>query len=253
MADRDKRSDAQRERDRELDDFWDISRLLPDKPRRQAPLPRRSTPPGGVEIELPVPENGAKPLPAADPGPADMSAPVRDVPLPPHPADGADAGGSLLGRTHYVPPHTAGEEKNGTPELSYDADGVLLHRVEVYVWRSDYRYFDQFVQDAAAYAARPAPAEQPARELFFSFFPQYVQMGRRQETWYLWWREQVRHGVFPDTDYAYILLYVFELINQPLPPVAEDRGEAGAVCRTLASVWMAYSHRYPQMDLYMCE
>ena len=108
MADRDKRSDVQRERDRELDDFWDISRLLPDKPRRQAPLPRRSTPPAGVEIELPVPENGAKPLPAANPGTADMSAPVRDVPLPPHPADGADAGGSLLGRTHYVPPHTAG-------------------------------------------------------------------------------------------------------------------------------------------------
>ena len=186
-------------------------------------------------------------------GTADISAPVRDVPLPPHPADGADAGGSLLGRTHYVPPHTAGEEKNGTPELSYDADGVLLHRVEVYVWRSDYRYFDQFVQDAAAYAARPAPAEQPAREPFFSFFPQYVQMGRRQETWYLWWREQVRHGVFPDTDYAYILLYVFELINQPLPPVAEDRGEAGTVCRTLASVWMAYRHRYPQLDHYMCE
>ena len=253
MADGDKRSDAQRERDRELDDFWDISRLLPDKPRRQAPLPRRSTPPGGVEIELPMPENGAKPLPAADPGTADISAPVRDVPLPPHPADGADAGGSLLGRTHYVPPHTAGEEKNGTPELSYDADGVLLHRVEVYVWRSDYRYFDQFVQDAAAYAARHAPAEQPAREPFFSFFPQYVQMGRRQETWYLWWREQVRHGVFPDTDYAYILLYVFELINQPLPPVAEDRGEAGTVCRTLASVWMAYRHRYPQLDHYMCE
>ena len=98
MADRDKRSDVQRERDRELDDFWDISRLLPDKPRRQAPLPRRSTPPDGVEIELPVPENGAKPLPAADPGTADISAPVRDVPLPPHPADGADAGGSLDGQ-----------------------------------------------------------------------------------------------------------------------------------------------------------
>lgn len=170
---------------------------------------------------------------------------VRDVPLPPHPADGADAGGSLLGRTHYVPPHTAGEEKNGTPELSYDADGVLLHRVEVYVWRSDYRYFDQFVQDAAAYAARPAPAEQPAREPFFSFFPQYVQMGRRQETWYLWWREQVRHGVFPDTDYAYILLYVFELINQPLPPVAEDRGEAGTVCRTWRASGWRTRHRYP--------
>ncbi len=252
MPDSDRHPDSQTARDRELDDFWDISRLLPDKPVRQASPPRRSEPPAGVEIELPAPAGGDG-LHATSPDTADTPAPVRDVPLPPHPADGAGAGGDLLGRTHYVPPHTAGEGESDPPELSYDAGGVLIHRVDVYVWKSDYRYFDQFVQDAAAYAARPAPAEQPDREPFFSFFPQYVQMGRRQEAWYLWWREQVRHGTFPDTDYAYILLYVFELINQPLPPVPEDRGEAETVCRTLAGVWMAYRRRYPQLDHYMCE
>ncbi len=244
MTDADDAKDRKSTRDRELDDFWDISRLLPhdpaDRQRKTTPARCLRDSPEAVEIELAPREPDGKSTAAA-----------HDEPLPKK--NGAGSGSGLLGQAHYVPPHTADEGKTEAPELSYEAESVLLHRVEVYTWKSDYRYFDQFARDAAAYTVRRAPSEPPPRESFFSFFPQYAQMGSRQEAWYLWWREQVRHGVFPDTDYAYILLYIFELINSPLPSAADDRGEAGRICRSMAQIWMAYRRRCPQLDHYMCE
>lgn len=259
MSDNDKYPRNQNARDRELDDFWDISRLLPKKPRRQVSVPRHAAPPAGVEIELPPLSDGQNPVDRVAPGRTGDVSVTREARLSPYSVPPADpvadpvAGETQLGTTHYVPPHTAVNEVQGEPEFSYLADGVLLHRVDVYVWKSSYRYFDQFVQDAATYARRAAPTEQPASVSYFSFFPQYAQMNRRQAAWYLWWREQVRHGAYRETDYAYILLYIFELINQPLPPAEQDRGEAQAVGQSLAHLWMAYRHRYPQLDHYMCE
>ena len=259
MSDNDKYPENQSARDRELDDFWDISRLLPDKPRRQTSALRRAVPPTGVEIELPTLSGGPISVDRAASERTEDGSVTREARLSPPPVPSADpvtdpvAGEAQLGMTHYVPPHTAVDEVQGEPELSYVADGVLLHRVDVYFWKSGYRYFDQFVQDAAAYARRAAPVEQPASVSYFSFFPQYAQMNRRQAAWYLWWREQVRHGIYRETDYAYILLYIFELINQPLPPAEQDRGEAQAVGQSLARLWMAYRRRYLQLDHYMCE
>lgn len=230
-------------RERDLDDFWELGELvrsLAEGMGRPMPPPRRKTP-EGVEIELP------RQTPPSGQGAG--SRPVQDAPLSPRPTptDRADAAADQLGKPHYVPPHKAEPER--TPALSYEADGLLIHRVEVYEWRSDYRYFNQFIRDAAAYAARTSPDTKPMRASFFSYFPQYAQLNRRQEAWYLWWREQVRNGNFPDTDYAYILLYIFELIN--LPP--SDREAAQTTARRLAAVWMAYRKHAPQLDHYMCE
>lgn len=230
-------------RERELDDFWELGELVRSLAvgmGRPTPSPRCKTP-EGVEIELP------RQTPSA--GQGAESQPVQDAPLSPRPtsAGRADAAADQLGKPHYVPPHKAEPER--IPALSYEADGLLIHRVEVYEWRSDYRYFNQFIRDAAAYAARTSPDTKPMRASFFSYFPQYAQLNRRQEAWYLWWREQVRNGNFPDTDYAYILLYIFELINLPPP----NREAAQTTARRLAAVWMAYRRRAPQLDHYMCE
>ncbi len=243
MSDKERDEELSR-RERELDDFWELGELvrsLADAMGRRTPTPRRETP-EGVEIEL-----TARQTPPAGQGAG--SRPVQDAPLSPRPtpAGRGDAAADQLGKPHYVPPHKAEPER--TPAFSYEADGLLIHRVEVYEWRSDYRYFNQFIQDAADYAARTPPDTKPKRESFFSYFPQYAQLNRRQAMWYLWWREQVRNGSFPDTDYAYILLYIFELIN--LPP--SDRTAAQTTARRLAEVWMTYRRRAPQLDHYMCE
>ncbi len=221
-----------------LDDFWDIEHLMPARPSRPVP-PRNRPAPAAVEIELDAPRS---PSPAREGGSASAARSNAAVPLTHH-APGAEHPSD----THYVPPHTADEGKGDVPLLDYHPDGILLRRVQIYEWVSGFHYFDQFAKDAAVYAAKEAPTE-ARRESFFSYFPQYVQLTKRQADYYLWWRGQVQSGVFPDTDYAYILLYLFEIIN------LEVEGEAARRNRDrMAATWMAYRRAYPHLDRCMCE
>ncbi len=270
----------------ERDAYWEVDRLMPA--RRETGTPRRPRPtPTAVEIEVPPPAavaSRASESDAANTPLTQVTPPRRDLPqsrnsradaltiddlLPPQEtapvgqdADRADASPppplssstpSVIapppsGEVHYVPPHTAEEQEGEAPLSDYRPDGVLLHRVQVFAWATGFHYFDSFAKEAADFHAEAAP-EEAQRASFFSYFPQYVQMNRRQTAWYLWWREQVRMGDYPDTDYAYILLYLFELINLAVP----DRETAARHRDAMAAVWMAYRPAYPQLDRYMCE
>lgn len=223
----------QRRKLKDQDDFWDIESLLPtrkDKTVTRKPLLSSHT--TAVEIEVPSREPTQR---AVATSPVPLSYTAKSAPSP-------------SSAVHYVPPHTADEEGEVTPLLDYRPDGVLLERVRVYEWASNFHYFDRFDKDAATFDAMEAPSV-AVPESFFSYFPQYVQMNRRQTAWYLWWRAQVRCGSFPDTDYAYILLYIFELINLDAP----DRETAARRRDNMAAVWMAYRRAYPRLDQYMCE
>ena len=191
----------------ELDDFWDIDKLLPDSAaRRLSPRPARA-PGATAAVDIDVPPTARARV---------ESAPSDGVETPAGGDNRHTVSGSVLtAGTHYVPPH-ADEERSGREPLSdYCPGGVLIHRVKVYAWNSNFHYFDQFAKDAVFYDGLESP-KSARPEGFFSYFPQYVQLGRRQVDWYLYWRGRVRAGVYPDTDYAYILLYIFELINLPV-------------------------------------
>ena len=228
-----------------LDDFWDIGRLMPDKSRPVPPPPPSPRHTEAVEVEVP-------PLRTVDsPSTADRRSRVDGRSTAP--SVGAERLTAVsemteaIKGTHFVPPHTPDENKPDTPPCDvYTPDGVLLHRVKVFDWPSGYHYFDQFIKDAERYEAMPG--REALREPFFSYFPQYVQMNRRQIAWYLWWRENARRGRCVDTDYAYVLLYIFELLNLP---AAEEK--ARRTRDALAAVWVAYRRAYPQLDHYMCE
>ncbi len=210
----------------ELNDFWDIDRLIPT-PKQSERRPASRPTPTAVEIEVPAREDTRERI-----SPTQLT-----------------VFSSTSENTHYVPPHTAEEEKKSEPILAYSPDGVLIHRVQVFAWASGFHYFDQFDKDAAHYATLEPPIDMPRRTSFFSYFPQYVQMNRRQAEWYLYWRAEARRGTYLDTDYAYILLYAFELINLD----AEEEVTARRHRDAMASVWMAYRRTYPQLDHYMCE
>ena len=219
---------AKADRPKQPDDFWDIESLLPAKStRRPMPSPPKST--EAVEVDVPLSPR------ANDTKPQSVGSSPEAV-----------SSSSLTVR--YVPPHKAGEGDTSVPLLEYQPDGALLHSIRIYGWQANYHYFDSFVEDALRYAAMKPP-KSAEKVAFFSYFPQYVQMGHRATAWYLFWREHVRRGQYPDTDYSYVLLYLFELINLP----AEDAPTARVHRDLMAGVWMAYRRVYPQLDHYMCE
>ena len=237
-----KREDAQ-------DAFWDVSRLVPisPKPSKYIP-PSPRTAPEAVEIDVPPVTQSPK---EAEPK---GRAAIRTVLLPP-------TGSAPLSFSHeekQVLPDAdisqAQEEHPPKPReipetrflYSYEPESPLFHKVDVYAWHSNFHYFDQFIKDAERYAEQEGTEVRP--EPFFSYFPQYAQLNRRQRAWYFFWRSQVRREIYPTVDYSYILLYLFELLNLPV------EGEEAAYRRDqIAKVWMSYRKVYPQLDHYACE
>jgi hypothetical protein len=77
--------------------------------------------------------------------------------------------------------------------------------------------------------------------------PQYDQMNRAQLDWYLYWRDSVRRGQYSDTDYSYIFLYLFEIINlsKRIPP---KEGQ-----RMMCDIWRHYRKTYPLLNRYLAD
>ena len=79
---------------------------------------------------------------------------------------------------------------------------------------------------------------------YYSYMPQYSQLSPSQKSYYFYWRDMIRQGKFIKTDYSYLYLYVYEIINLPdlIPP--EDG------LSILISLWREYRGPLPRLDLY---
>ena len=210
-----------KQREAELDRFWDIDALLPKK---RAVQYTADTDAVDVVIE-----------PIMDGTPSRKGAKTESVPSE------ADRP-----KPRFIPPHTAEEFANQpTPDEEYTPDNALIHKVRIYRWKSDYRYYEGFVRDAVRLFS--VKGVECPRVPFFSYVPQYSQMSRAQLEWYLWWRENVRNHVYPETDYSYLLLYAYELIN------LSDRMDAQASQNALCDIWIHYREVYHKLDSYLPE
>ena len=212
--------DEQKRRDEELDRFWDIDALIPQKRAVHYAADTETT-----EIVLDAPVDTAQ---------TENSQP-RELPIPKN---------EDRPKPHFIPPHTADEVKRQpTPDEEYTPDNALIRKVRLYRWKSNFRYYEGFVRDAERLFG--VHGVECPRVRFFSYVPQYTQMSRQQLEWYLWWRENCRRGVFLDTDYSYVLLYAYELINlsgKPEPTVAQT---------ALCDIWIHYRDLYRQLDSYL--
>jgi hypothetical protein len=185
------------------DDFWDISKLIPPKKK---PAPHPSVDVNPVEITVESREKASAPAQTRLTHTADTP---RHVPETQAKVPAKDDKTVI---TRYIPqngvaPHAQPE----VPDDEYVPQSAMLHRVRIYRWKTTYQYYEDFCKHATAlYARRGEPCAPVA---FFSYVPQYSQMNRAQLNWYLYWREGVRRGEILPTDYSYILLYVFEIIN----------------------------------------
>ncbi len=163
---------------KDADDFWDLSDLVPKSRQSKTAPPRRDTTAAEVTAP-PLPRGGIK----------------REAPI-----------------EHYIPPHTAAElQAKETAEFCYRPTGGLLTEVRVYPWKNAYDYYEPFCRQArrlCGLVGKEAPQVD-----FFSYMPQYAQMSRAQLAYYLWWRTNFQSGVCLEAAYSYLLLYLYEIIN----------------------------------------
>ena len=201
---------------RDLDEFWDIDQLLP---QRRATASVQSAPSHieAVEIEVTPLRGESKDTPAA-------------IPVPPKSEGGA---------FRSAPAATA------LTDLVYEPHHPLISRVSLYLWNGGFPYYESFCRMADRLFDRHGSECEPVT--FFSYMPQYDQMNRSQMSWYLFWRDRVRAGEYLPTDYSYIFLYLFEIINLPdrIPP---EQGQT-----LMCDIWAAYHKKYPLLHRYLAE
>ncbi len=196
----------------EVDDFWDISSLIPKRCGASAPSHRS---PRSVELEIPQ-----KPMTASRSS-QETSSVIR----------------------RYIPPYT--EETLTRKEQyefckSYEPKNSLLHRVTLKKQSCVYQYYGEFLSDAIRY--KDVYGEMCEFEPYFSYVPQYNQLSEKQIFFYFWFRENARRQVFIETDLSYLLLYVFELINLgDLVDVRESQ-------TVLTELWNNYHVKFPAIE-----
>lgn len=206
-------------RNAELDDFWDIDQLIPKRsdPKKQA---RTSYDTETVEV---MSENDCK-----------KSDVIKSDKL------------STTEFRRFVPPFTEKDfNEERKPDFEYERESSLIHNVKVYNWQTKYEFYDRFYEDAKRlwkYRGVEAPFVP-----FFSYSPQYSHMNRAQLAYYLWWRENVRRGKYIDTDYSYVLLYIYELIN------LSELLDRNRCLDQLCGIWIAYGEKYQFIGKYLAE
>ncbi len=137
------------------------------------------------------------------------------------------------------PEKPSSEDESFTACEQYSCTESLIHTVTLKKWQCSYHFYDEFLQDAVRYQS-VVGIEAPYTA-FFSYVPQYNQLSEKQMAFYLWWRENCRRGEFIKTDYSYLLLYIFELINLGAQSDVQESQ------RMLTELWKHYHEAFPAL------
>ena len=197
-----------------LDDFWDISSLVPKQ--KSTPKPTNREPIEVTELRLPK---------------QTVQDAVQDAPLV----------------TRFVSPEAEMRARFAPkPIHTYAPSSGLIREVRVYPWKSTYDYYEPFCRHAALLAEREGEKCAPVE--FFSYMPQYTQLNTSQLQYYLWWRTNFRQGRALPAAYSYLLLYLYELINLGEPHLAPKAGQ-----ELMLRLWLSYRDAYPRLDALLRE
>ncbi|MFW9902960.1 MAG: TerB N-terminal domain-containing protein [Candidatus Thorarchaeota archaeon] len=102
-----------------------------------------------------------------------------------------------------------------------------------------------FIDAAQNYVNRVEDETKPVP--LYQFQPNYQDMTKAQLKWYFYWRNQVRNGNFLATQIGYIILYIYEIINDI---GIQDHQEG---FKRLLAIWEYYRIDNPELDEYFPE
>lgn len=137
--------------------------------------------------------------------------------------------------TRFIPPHKDSVYSKKHVLFEYEPKNPLIKSVKIVSDKADDSIFIEtnlFIRERKALLKRSAAECKYAP--YYSFSPRYSQMSRAQLLWYLWWRENARHGIFLPTDESYIVLYTYELA------ATEDTEDKQASLNMLCSLLREY-------------
>ncbi len=180
------------------DNFWDLSEYAPKKPTQSPPrkvFSEAST--SAVEITSDL---------------SDQKMPSREAPFSASPLSPREEQDSTI--TRFIPPHKAQPTVKSHLLFFYSPENPLFKEVRVCASAADAKLFpdsNMFIRERRALLHKVG---QPCAAVsYYSMSPRYSQMSRSQLAYYLWWRENARHGSFMQADESYLVLYAYELVT----------------------------------------
>lgn len=129
-------------------------------------------------------------------------------------------------------------------EYTYSQGSSVIIKAAVVNAKDKYVYSDNLIEEAKKYSVMKSPLNAEYTP-FFAFAPGHKALNERQQLWYLYWREKVKCNVFLPTDFSYIYLFAYELLN------STDKNNAEENLSFLISLWKNYHEKYPQITKHM--
>lgn len=200
----------------ERDDFWNIENMMPKRERR--------------------------PAPAVDTEPVDVEV-----------GSGEKTEGERIAKRRNTPSEKRIRAKNAFDRASrptseqldeYKPNNPYFVKVRICRWPTKFTFYERFVIDGMKYI--DSVGVKCEFVPYFSFMPQYNQMTLKQLRYYIWWRTNVKRGVFIKSDISYISLYLFELIN--IDRKYTSRQTDIYKVELMCDIWLAYRNEFPKLD-----
>lgn len=187
------------------DDFWDLDKLLPPKRSTMSPFATQS--------------------------------PIKNVDIPSSPSVSREDGSLERRITDRQSAFVMSEGESYSPE-HHD----FIKRVTVRRRLDKYDFYESFRKAAIIYFDYYTKKCDFVK--FYSYMPQYSQLNEGQKNYYFYWRYMLRRGVYLKSDYSYIYLFVYEILNLPdLIPPKEG-------IKLLCNLWREYRGELQRLDMY---
>ncbi len=210
----------------EIDSFWNFESFIPN--RRSTVNKNRSVNVDTVELDL-----GARSEPKKSGG-LELTDWRKSV------VGSSEVSTSQSAKGDPEPTQTInGVPVTGEP-LVYTPENPLIKSVTICRVKYPISFYRNFKRDANRLWSKTS--QKCERVPFFAYVPQHSQLDFDQLRWYLYWRSRVMDGEFLQTDYSYILLFIYEIINCP-ELIEPSRG-----AYLLASLWAEFASEYPKLD-----